>query len=122
MNDNLKYKEYTSTIHFSAEDELFYGKVVGINDVIVFEGKSVAELKRAFKEAIDDYLDTCKELNKEPEKAYKGSFNVRVPLQLHRAAALAAAQKSMSLNEFVKVALSYTIRHQNDIDKELSML
>lgn len=119
MNDSLKYKDYISSINFSAEDEVFYGKVLGINDLVIFEGKSVAELKKAFKEAIEDYLETCIALNKSPEKAYKGSFNVRVPLQLHRAAALVASQKSLSLNEFVKVALSYTIKHQNEIDKEI---
>lgn len=57
MNDSLKYKEYFSSIHFSAEDEVFYGKVLGINDLIIFEGKSVVELKKGFKEAIEDYLD-----------------------------------------------------------------
>jgi len=114
MNDVLKYKNYIATVHFSTDDEVFHGKVLGINDLVSFEGRSVAELKKAFKEAIEDYLETCKELNKEPEKAYKGSFNVRVPMQLHRAVALAASKKSITLNEFVKAALSYSVRHQGE--------
>lgn len=122
MSDILKYKDYTSSIHFSAVDEVFHGKVLGINDLVTFEGKSVAELKKAFKEAIEDYLETCKALNKNPDKVYKGSFNVRVPLKLHRAAALVASQKSLSLNEFVKVAISYTLKHQNELDTEIQQI
>lgn len=119
MNDVLKYNEYVSSIHFSADDEVFHGKVLGINDLITFEGKSVSELKREFKIAVDDYLETCEELNKVPEKAYKGSFNVRVPVQLHRAIAIAASQKSISLNEYIKMALSYAISHHDKLDKDL---
>ena len=119
MNDVLKFKDYSSSIRFSAEDEVFHGKVLGINDLVTFEGKSVAELKKAFKEAIEDYLETCKNLQKNPDKVYKGSFNVRVPVKLHRAAALVASQKSISLNDFVKVAISYSIQHQNEIEKEM---
>lgn len=119
MHDTLKYKDYLSTLHFSAEDEVFHGKVIGINDLITFEGQSVKELKEAFKEAIEDYLETCRELKKEPEKMYKGNFNVRVPMQLHKKAAIIAAQKSMTLNEFMKVAISFAIKHEREIDKDL---
>ncbi len=119
MNDTLKYKDYNSSVHFSAEDEIFHGKVIGINDLVTFEGRSVTELKKAFKEAIEDYIDTCNELNKQPEKTYKGNFNVRVPLQLHKAAALTASQKSLSLNEYVKFAISFAIKHQKEMDKEI---
>ena len=119
MNDILKYKDYISSVHFSTQDEVFHGKVLGINDLVTFEGKSVAELKKSFKEAIEDYLETCAELNKSPEKVYKGSFNVRVPAGLHKAAAMVASQKSLSLNEFVKAALSFTIKHQTELDREM---
>lgn len=121
MNDVLRYKDYMSTIHFSAEDEVFHGKVIGINDLVTFEGHSVASLKKAFKEAVEDYLDTCKELGKEPEKTYKGSFNVRVSADLHREAAIKAALKNITLNEFVKIAISFAIRHESEVDKEILM-
>ena len=111
MNDIIKYNEYYAVVHFSAEDEVFYGKILGINDLITFEGQSVKELKKSFKEAIDDYLETCKELDKVPEKTYKGSFNVRVSPGLHREVALAALQKNVTLNDFVKNAISYAIKH-----------
>jgi predicted HicB family RNase H-like nuclease len=119
MNDILKYREYISSVHYSTEDEVFHGKVLGINDLITFEGESVAELKKAFKEAVEDYIDTCTQLQKSPEKAYKGSFNVRVPLQLHRAAAIAAQQQQLSLNEFIKIAISFTLKHQKEVEKEM---
>lgn len=109
MNDLLQYKDYYATIHFSNEDDVFYGKVIGVNDLITFEGASVKELKHAFEEAIDDYLETCKELDKTPDKIYKGSFNVRIPSELHRQAAVFAAIRNMSLNDFVRYAINYTI-------------
>lgn len=111
MNDHLQYKDYIGAIHFSTNDEVFYGKILGINDLVSFEGQSVKELKKAFKEAVDDYLETCKQLKKEPQKTYKGSFNVRIPTELHRQAALAAHQKGVSLNEFVKAAIDESLQH-----------
>ncbi len=119
MSDVLEYKNYLSTVQFSAEDDVFYGKVIGINDLVTFEGESVTDLKAAFKEAVDDYLETCVELNKQPEKAYKGSFNIRVSADMHRKAARMAAAKKVTLNEFMKVAISYALSHEKEIDKEL---
>ena len=119
MNDTLRYKGYMASVGFSAEDEVFHGKVIGINDLVTFEGRSVSELKKAFKEAIEDYLETCRELKKQPEKTYKGSFNVRVPVYLHRKAALLASQKKITLNEFMKVAISFAIKHENEVDREI---
>lgn len=109
MNDILEYKSYFAEIHFSSEDEVFYGKILGINDLVNFEGTTVKELKKEFHEAVDDYLATCKELGKEPEKTYKGSFNVRIPSELHRQAARYAISKNMSLNDFVRYALDYML-------------
>ncbi len=62
MNDIIKHKGYYATVHFGTEDEVFYGKILGINDLVTFEGSSVKELKSAFKEAIEDYIETCKEV------------------------------------------------------------
>lgn len=121
MNDTLKYKDYTATIHFSTEDETFHGKIIGINDLVVFEGRSVAELKKALKEAVEDYIETCKAVNKEPDRTYKGSFNVRLSAHLHRKAARIAAQKNLTLNEFMKLAISFTIKHEKDMDREIQL-
>jgi predicted HicB family RNase H-like nuclease len=105
MTDVLEYKNYYAEVHFNSDDEVFFGKIIGINDLISFEGTTVRELKKAFHEAVDDYLQTCEQLGKEPEKTYKGSFNVRISPDLHRKAARYATLKKMTLNEFVKFAI-----------------
>jgi len=119
MNDIVEYKGYYTYLHFSSEDEVFYGKLLDIDDLVNFEGASVRELKRAFHEAVDDYLETCKELGKEPNKTYKGTFNVRLTTDLHRQAALYAAMHNISLNDFVRTAIDYALMHKEDINKRL---
>lgn len=115
MNDILQYKGYYADIGFSAQDEVFYGKLIGINDLVNFEADTVKQLKKAFHEAVDDYLETCEELGKIPEKTYKGSFNVRIPAELHRRAAIFAAIKKVTLNDYVRYAIDTTIsKEQND--------
>ena len=105
MSDSMTYKGYIGTVHYSEEDEVFYGKIEAINDLIMFEGTSVKELKKAFHEAVDDYLETCKEMGREPQKPFKGSFNVRIPSDLHRKAAEKATRMGVSLNQLVQKAL-----------------
>ena len=112
MKNYLEYKGYICTLEFSADDKIFFGKIQGINDLITFEGSSVTELEESFKEAVDDYLETCKVLNKVPDKTYKGSFNVRVSQELHQKIALLASKKGLNLNEIVKEALSYVVKHE----------
>ncbi len=65
MTDKLRYKDFIGSVHFSAEDEVFYGKIEGINDLVTFEGTTVSKLKSAFKEAVADYIEICKESGKE---------------------------------------------------------
>jgi predicted HicB family RNase H-like nuclease len=98
---HLEYKGYTGTIEYSKEDELLYGKVLGIKGLISYEGITGKELEEDFKEAIDTYLDDCQERGVEPEKPFKGSFNVRISAKLHKKAALLAMKEKMSLNNFV---------------------
>ena len=121
MTDYLRFKDYLATVSYSADDDVLYGKIFGINDLVTFEGTSVSGLKKAFHEAVNDYIDTCKELGKSPEKSYKGVFNVRVPADLHKKAALAATKNSITLNEFVKAALSYAVDHENDIAQSIAV-
>lgn len=106
MKDVIKYKDYYGTVHFSAEDEVFYGKIEGIDDLISFEGKDVQELKNSFHEAVDDYEALCELTGKQREKTYKGSFNIRVKPELHRMAARKAIEMGISLNQFVEMAMS----------------
>lgn len=121
MSDYLTYKGYFGTVNFNSDDEVFYGKIFGISDLINFEGSSVKELKESFEESLDDYLETCKALNKTPDKTFKGSFNVRVSMELHKKASMIANQKSISLNDFVKKAIDYAVSHDKDLDEITTM-
>ena len=120
MNDILQYKGYYANVQYSAEDDVFYGSVIGINDLVSFEGTSVKGLKQSFYEAVDDYLDTCKEQGKEPEKTYKGSFNIRIPSELHRKAAIVSAGKNMTLNDFVRYAIDMAVNNSKKLKRETS--
>ena len=105
MKDLIKYKEYLGTVHFSAEDEVFYGKIEGVDDLISFEGKTVKELKQAFIEAVEDYEELCVQAGKSGEKSYKGSFNVRIAPELHRQAARISMELGISLNQLIEKAI-----------------
>lgn len=109
MKDRLKYKDFIGSVHFSTEDEIFYGKLEGINDLITFEGNSVNKLKTSFKESVDDYIELCNETGKEIYKSFKGSFNVRVNPQLHSKAFELALLEGKTLNQFIKEAIEYKI-------------
>jgi predicted HicB family RNase H-like nuclease len=115
MESNLTHKGYIGTVSFSADDEIFFGKVHGINDLVTFEGTSVREIKKSFRDAVDDYLETCAQLKKEPNKAFKGTFNVRLNPELHQKAAITASRKSITLNDFVKKAISYALEHEKEV-------
>ena len=102
MKNVLEHKSYTGSVEFSAEDKVFFGKIVGLRDVITFEGETVRQLTKAFHEAVDDYLESCKALGKDPDKEFKGSFNVRLSPKVHRLAAMKSAAMKISLNNFVE--------------------
>lgn len=105
MKNMMEYKGYFAHIEYSDEDNCFFGTIAGINDVISFEGDSIEELKKAFADAVEDYLGICNRQGKEPQKAYKGSFNVRIDPELHKRAALAASAGGISLNQLVEKAV-----------------
>lgn len=105
MKNVLEYKGYLGSVEFSADDEVFFGKITGIRDVVTFEGDSVTKLKKAFKDTVEDYIITCKQLGKEPDTEFKGSFNVRVKPKVHRLAVMKSAALKMSLNQFVEKAI-----------------
>ena len=109
MKNLLTYRAYHGSVDYSAEDQVFYGKIVGIRDMVTFEGTSVAEINAAFKDAVDDYIDTCKTLAKEPEKAFKGSFNVRVKPHIHRLVSMKAEALKISLNQYVECVLEEAV-------------
>src|ERR1035437_3661034 len=106
MKDILNYKEFIGSVHFSADDNVFYGKIEGINDLITFEGETVKELTDAFQYVVDEHIKDCEAEETEPEKSYKGSFNVRLTPDLHRKIALSAKMRGESINKFVSDTLT----------------
>ena len=113
MTDRIKYKEFIGSVHFSSNDEVFYGKIEGINDLVTFEGSTVSKLKAAFKEAVHDYIELCNDVGKEIFKSFKGSFNVRVNPELHSKAFEHALIEGKTLNQFIKEAIELKIQSKS---------
>lgn len=109
MNNTFEYRGYIGTIEFSEEDALFFGKVMGIRSLISYEGKNANELISDFHSAVDDYLAVCEAEGREPEKAYKGCFNIRISPELHKQLVVCATSRQMSLNSFVENALRNSV-------------
>lgn len=101
----LKYKGYTGSIEYSAEDNLLFGNVLGIKSLLSYEGETGKDLEVDFQTVIDEYLQSCEKAGINPEKPFKGSFNVRIPSSLHEQAALLAQENKVSLNSLVKDAI-----------------
>lgn len=106
MNDILKHKGYSARPTYSAEDELFIGRIAGIDDVISFEADKASDLRARFEEAVEDYIAHCKQIGKAPQKPYSGSLMLRVDPQVHANAALAAELSGVSLNKWVEQTIS----------------
>ncbi len=104
MKNTLEYKGFYGTVEYA--DNVLYGQVVGINSLISYEGQSVEELKEDFQGAVDDYLELCAEQGVEPEKMYKGSFNVRISPTIHKEIAKRSILQGRSLNALVEDALT----------------
>lgn len=103
--NTMTYKGYLGSVAFSEKDNVFFGKIEGINGLVNFEGESVNELTEAFHEAVDDYLAYCKDEGIEPEKSYTGVLNVRLKPAVHRQIAMLAKQAGMTINSYIKEAL-----------------
>ena len=110
MSNLLSYKNYNGTVEYSKEDECLFGKVVGIKSLLSYEGDSVKELEQNFHNIIDEYLADCEERSVEPERPYKGSFNVRISPELHRNIAVYAIEHGKSLNAAVEEAIGNILK------------
>jgi predicted HicB family RNase H-like nuclease len=102
----MTYQGYAARIEYSDEDSCFVGHIAGIRDVIGFHADSVKELRKAFKKAVDDYVSTCENLKKSPQKPYSGKMMLRVPPEVHARAAMMAEAHNMSLNQWAADVLS----------------
>ncbi len=105
----MKYKGYMAKIEFDDKAEIFHGEVANLKDVITFQGKSVTELKTAFKDSVDDYLEFCKERKESPEKPFSGTFPIRVTPQEHQVFYLASVRAKMSMNLWIKETLKKAV-------------
>ena len=110
MSNAMEYKGYAATVRFEPDDDVFHGTVINVMDSIHFEGKSVAELKRAFKESVDYYLAFCKKRGEQPDKPYSGKLMLRLEPDIHRKVALAAKTQGTSLNALINHTLSDAMR------------
>ena len=99
MKNVMTYKGYSARIDYDDDDGIFFGRIAGIRDGVGFHAESVSELRDAFHEAVDDYVDTCEKVGKMPEKPYSGKVMFRISPEVHAQAALAAELSGMSLNQ-----------------------
>ena len=102
----MSYKGYSARVEYDDEDGIFVGRIAGIRDGVGFHADSVAELREAFHDAVEDYLETCASIDKEPQKAFSGQMMFRVNPELHRRAAVAAELAGKSLNQWAEEILS----------------
>ena len=106
MSDNiLTYRGYSGAVEFSAADNCFFGRILGIRDVISFEGESVAGLRKDFKNAVDDYHAACEEIGKSPEHPCSGKLSLRLPIELHQALNLESDISGASVNTLIVEAV-----------------
>jgi predicted HicB family RNase H-like nuclease len=98
--NTMTYKGYAARIEYSDEDGCFIGHIAGIQDIVGFHGDSVAALREAFTEAVDDYLETCAKLNRAPQKPYSGNLMLRIPPEVHAAVATHAEVEGKSINQW----------------------
>ena len=110
----IEYKGYTGIFEFDSSIDAFHGRVVGLQDVVTFEGTSIEELRREMKESIEDYLALCDDAGKDPERPYRGEFLVRTTPEVHRAVATAAEAEGMSLNAWVETAIAGVVEDRGD--------
>ncbi|XTI72596.1 type II toxin-antitoxin system HicB family antitoxin [Acidithiobacillus sp. AC3] len=111
MNNAMTYKGYTASVTYDPEDDILVGRVLGIADIIGFHGTSVAEIKTAFHEALDDYIAACAELGQPADKPASGKLMVRIDPGIHAAAAKAAAREGQSMNKWVAKVLAEAAAH-----------
>ena len=101
----MNYQDHQASVTFDGEADIFHGEVVNTRNVITFQGRSVNELRIAFKDSVDEYLKFCAELGEEPERSYSGKIALRIPSALHRTASSAAHAEGKSQNSWLTAAV-----------------
>lgn len=106
----MEYKGYLGKVEFDDQAGIFHGEIINIRDVITFQGQSVAELTKAFRDSIEDYLQFCEERGESPDKPFSGQFVTRIPPELHRQVNIAATLSGKSLNAWVGEQLQNAVQ------------
>ncbi len=112
MTNSMSYKGYSARIAYDDDDGIFTGQIAGIRDGVGFHADTVDALRDAFHEAVEDYMETCAKVGKEPQKAYSGQVMFRVDPEVHRKSALAAELSGKSLNQWAEEVLDKAARQQ----------
>lgn len=112
----LTFNGFEGSAEIDTERQVCRGKLLFIPDLVTYEADSPKDLQAAFEDAVTDYLETCEELGREPHRPFRGSFNVRVKPDLHRAAAVRAAHDDVSLNDLVVRSLECYVLGQGDVN------
>jgi predicted HicB family RNase H-like nuclease len=104
----LNYKGYSGYVTYDDEAKIFHGEVLDTKDVITFQGRSVDEIEKAFRESVDDYLEFCKERREKPDKPFSGKFVIRMSPDLHHQIFIKASKEGKSINKWVIEKLQRT--------------
>ena len=110
MNNTITYKGFTAKIEFSADDNVFVGRVIGIDDIVVFDGATVEELKRSMMDSVDFYIEVCEKKGKPAKKSFSGKILFRLSNKLHERIAEAAARRGKSINEWGKEVFEKAVK------------
>lgn len=108
----MTYKGYAARIEYSHDDACFVGHISAICDIVGFHGESVAELRGAFEEAVDDYLKTCKTLNRQPSKPFSGKLELSIPPDIHAGIAVAAEISGKTIDRWAEDTFTNALDHQ----------
>lgn len=112
IGGSLLYNDYIGSIEFKNDDNMFYGKVLYINDTILFEGETIQELYKDFVEGVEHYLEVCKAKNVAPNKPMSGVFNVRTTPEFHYKLSVISKKEKLSLNKIINEAIAYFIKEK----------
>ena len=106
MSDCMHYKGYIGSVEYNEQDNILFGKLLGISDLVMYEGDSIESLKKDFQETVDEYYDDCKGLGKKPQIPFSGQLNTRIGHELHMALAMEAERNNVSQSAMLKQILS----------------
>lgn len=105
----MKYKGYVAVPQYSANDKCFFGKLAGIKDHVIFEGNSVQQLEKAFREAVNDYIETCSIMGKKPQQSQASKLQLRLHPELHAKIIETAGYEGKSVNQYLIDMLEHSV-------------